>query len=215
MLKWLLDLLYPPRCVFCREFLQKTGDTVCQRCRTELSVGFERRLSGEFFDKGLSCFAYQGSVRHSIHRFKFGGQKEYGDTYARFLRDIALEDDEIPGCDIVTAVPTNRKHIRKRGYDHSAILARSTAQMMGKEYLPVFKKLRNTLPMFGLKPEQRRANILGAIGLLCPAEQIRDKRVLIIDDIFTTGATAGECARVLKSQGTEKVYILTVAKTVK
>ncbi|MEA4920708.1 MAG: ComF family protein [Clostridiaceae bacterium] len=218
MLERILDLLFPPKCTFCHELLQKDEKRVgiCSHCMDLLEQNHEGgKLNGEFFDKGLYCFEYEGNIRKSLHRFKFGGRKEYAGIYARYLLKIAEEDKDFHDGDIITYVPTNRKNIRKRGYNHSALIAKEVSERMGIPLCECLKKTRDTSAMFGLKPHERRANISGAIALDCAKEQIEGKRVIIIDDIFTTGATAGECSWVLKTAGAQKVFVLTVAKTEK
>ena len=212
----LLDLLYPPRCVFCREIIERENGGICPDCREKLALlDNDLTMSGEFFERGAACLPYSGSVRESIHRFKFGGRKEYAGTYAQLLCNRVRDDGDICSCDIVTSPPTNRRNIRKRGYDHAGLLAERAAGLMGIGYVRCFEKSRETKAMFGLHPAERRSNIMGAIALAVPSEQIAEKNVLIIDDIFTTGATMSECARVLKMGGAKKVFVLTVAKTEK
>lgn len=212
----LLDLVYPPKCVFCGGLLEKGEEGICGDCAGKLEyLGHHGRFKGEFFEEGFSCFGYGGDVRHSIHRFKFGGHKEYAAVYAKCLAEASRGNEAIESCDIVTSTPTNARNIKKRGYDHSALLARDFAKETGMTYLKTLVKTRETEAMFGLKPDERRANIMGAIDILPVREQIEGKTVLLIDDIFTTGATAGECARVLRTGGAGKVFVLTVAKTEK
>ena len=214
LLGGLLDLLFPPKCVFCHELLEDAEKErgVCVRCEAALrmmSVGFK----GEFFERAVSCFVYEGNVRRSIHRFKFGGRKEYAAVYGRYLLARLESEPAMCAVDLVTFVPTNRTNVRKRGYQHAALLAGRVAEGLGRPCVELLVKTRKTRGMYGLQAGERRANILGAVKISCNAEQIRGKRVLIIDDIFTTGTTAGECSRVLRMAGAEKVFVLTVAKT--
>lgn len=208
----MLDLLFPPKCTFCHELLEDRETDVCDRCRESLVLQQEE-LKGEFFTRGLYCFPYAGNVRKSIHRFKFNGRKEYAGVYAQYLLARIEGEQDLQQTDLITSVPTNRRNTRKRGYDHAALLAARVAEGMGKQAVETMKKCRETRAMYGLHPHERRANILGAIKVCVPPEQIAGKSVLIVDDIFTTGATVGECARVLRMAGAEKVYVLTVAKT--
>jgi len=215
--KWIgriLDLLFPPKCTFCHVLLEETAKDVCDRCRENLVLQ-QDELKGEFFVRGLYCFPYAGNVRKSIHRFKFNGRKEYAGVYAQYLLARMEGEKDIQQADLITSVPTNRRNARKRGYDHTALLAARVAEGMGKQAVETMKKSRETRAMYGLHPHERRANILGAVKVCVPAEQIAGKSVLIVDDIFTTGATVSECARVLHMAGAEKVYVLTVAKTEK
>lgn len=213
---WALDLLYPPKCTFCHRLLEpdEREGRICRRCRAALEIQ-QDPLRGEFFNRGVYCFPYRGYVRKSIHRFKFGGRKEYAAVYAGLLLERIREDREICGADLITHVPTNRQNLRRRGYDHAALLAGHLAGELGIPAVTCLRRTRKTKAMYGLRPHERRANILGAIEICCPAEQIAGKTVILTDDIFTTGATAGECSRVLRMAGAGKVFVLTVAKTEK
>lgn len=213
-----LDLLFPPKCAFCHKILPKDcrKDGICPECmeglkKTEItSVG-----KCEFTDGVYSCQAYNGNVRKSIHRFKFGGRQEYSRIYADMMAKRIIGGLGRLDIGLVTYVPTNKSHIRKRGYDHGRLIAKYTAEKLELDEIECFGKCRETKPMYGLSPSQRRANILGAISLTCKKEHIMGKNVLITDDIFTTGASVSECARLLKSAGAGRVYVLTVAKTEK
>lgn len=212
----LLNLLYPPKCTFCHDLLEpeEQAEGICRRCRASLVLQKDR-LKGEFFTSGLYCFSYEGHVRKSIHRFKFGGRKEYAAVYARLLRSRIGEDADIRGADLITHVPTNPQNIRRRGYDHIALLAGHLSRELEIPAATCLRKTRRTRAMYGLRPHERRANILGAIEICCPREQIAGKTVILTDDLFTTGATASECSRVLRMAGAQKVFVLTVARTEK
>ncbi|MBQ5813005.1 MAG: ComF family protein [Clostridia bacterium] len=216
MLEYILDLIFPPKCVFCHSLLD--GDDrekrMCSDCSRTL-IPSVHTIEGEFFDKGCAAYIYSGKVRESLHRFKFGGRKEYASVYAELLIDTFGSSPIMNEAEIIVSVPTNGSNIRKRGYDHTGLLARKLAEKTSVGYAAALRKTRKTKPMFGLKPNERKANILGSIEVRINEEQIRGKTVLLIDDIFTTGATASECARVLKQEGAEKVFVITVAKTEK
>ncbi len=175
-----LDLLFPPKCTFCHELLEGEDipGRVCSRCRGQLEFIAEE-LKGEFFARGLSCFAYRDHVRASIHRFKFNGRKEYAPIYARYMLARIEGEEDLHEVDLVTWVPTNRKNLRKRGYQHAALLARHVAEGLAVPSMETMEKNRETRGMYGLRPHERRANILGAIKICCPVEQIRGRKVLI------------------------------------
>ena len=216
MLDRLLDLLFPPKCVFCHGLLDEDDSKrgICSSCYEKV-IPSVHLFEGEFFDRGAAAYIYSGNIRESLHRFKFGGRKEYASVYADLLIKAFGDSPLITEADVIVSVPTNRFNLRKRGYDHTGLLAHRLAEKSGKDYLNVLSKTRRTRPMFGLKPNERKANILGSIEVRSHAEQIGGKTVLLTDDIFTTGATASECARVLKQAGAEKVFVITVAKTEK
>lgn len=211
----LLDLLYPPRCIFCRSLLREGESDACGRCRAVLPVA-EGKLceqTGAFFDRCLSPFYYDGLVRESFHRYKFDGFRWYAPAYGRWMSDC-LQDYLNEPLDGVTWAPLSRKRLRKRGYDQARLLAHEAAASLGMEEIPLLEKAVDTPAQSGLEgAARRRANVLGVYGLR-PNTDIKGKHLLLVDDIVTTGSTLSECARVLKDGGAERVVCLTLARSV-
>ena len=114
------------------------------------------------------------------------------------------------GFDFITWVPVSAKRKRKRGYDQAEIVAQSVGRELGIKPTRLLKKLRDNPAQSGLQSEQRRANVLGVYAFTGETD-LRGKRILLIDDVFTTGSTAEECARVLKSADASEVHCATVA----
>ena len=157
---FLLDLLYPPRCAFCHDFLETSGDGLCAHCRTGLPFaqnGGRQRFS--FVRACVSPLNYEGDVRASLLRYKFGGATGYAKVYGRLVADTVRT--ELAGeYDLVTWVPLSRKRLRERGYDQACLLARSTAKELGLPLTPTLHKQRNTQPQSGTgDAAKRRANI--------------------------------------------------------
>ena len=210
---FLLDLLYPPRCAFCHTFLETSGEGVCAQCKTGLPFaqnGGRQRFS--FVRACVSPLNYEGDVRASLLRYKFGGATGYAKVYGRLVADTVRT--ELAGeYDLVTWVPLSRKRLRERGYDQACLLARSTAKELGLPLTPTLHKQRNTQPQSGTgDAAKRRANIAGAYCMKTGAD-VTGKRILLMDDIVTTGATLSECARVLGKAGAEQVVCATVARS--
>lgn len=210
---FLLDLLYPPRCAFCHAFLETSGEGVCAQCKTGLPFaqnGGRQRFS--FVRACVSPLTYEGDVRESLLRYKFGGATGYAKVYGRLVADTVRT--ELAGeYDLVTWVPLSRKRLRARGYDQARLLARSTAKELGLPLTPTLVKQRNTQPQSGTgDAAKRRANIAGAYRMKNGAD-VTGKRILLMDDIVTTGATLSECARVLGKAGAEQVVCATVARS--
>lgn len=207
-----LDLLYPPRCVFCRRLLREGERDACGTCRATLPVteGLCEQ-KGEFFDRCLSPFFYTGAVRESFHRYKFDGYRWYAPAYGRWMTDC-LRDYLNEPVDLVTWAPLSRKRRRKRGYDQARLLAHEVALSLGMEETPLLEKAVDTPAQSGLEgAAKRRANVLGVYGMKQGAD-VTDQRILLVDDIVTTGSTLSECARVLKTAGASRVLCLTLAR---
>ena len=212
---WLLDLIYPPRCAFCRRLLSGREKGVCRFCRPKLpyvpSDGQVQHFRN--VDKCLSPLYYHGSVKDSLHRYKFGGATAYADIYSEFI--VKCIDENQISCDSITWVPLSRRRLRKRGYDQAELLAKLIAKHLGQRPVRLLKKLRDTPPQSQTgSAEKRRANIAGAYACLRP-ERVQGKRILLVDDIVTTGATLSEAARVLKKAGAKEVICATLARSLR
>lgn len=207
----LLKLLFPPKCMLCGRLLGEEQE-ICVACREKvlLNTAPPRVEKGAFFDKAAAGLWYENDVRKAIHGLKYREKQSYARPLARVMAYTVrhkLEED----VDIITFVPTNAATLRKRGYNQAELLAQELAAMLDVPCLPTLEKTRDTNPMHGLRPEERRANVLGAYRLCCSAETVAGKRVLVADDILTTGSTLSECARMLKTAGAVRVLCVCAA----
>ena len=207
----LMKLLFPPKCMLCGSILG-TEQEICAACREKvlLNTAPPRVEKGAFFDKAAAGLWYENDVRKAIHGLKYREKQSYARPLARVMAYACERKLEEP-VDLITFVPTNAATLRKRGYNQAELLARELASMLDVPCLPTLEKCGDTKPMHGLRPEERRANVLGAYRLCCPAEAVAGKRVLIADDILTTGSTLSECARMLKTAGAERVLCVCAA----
>ena len=208
IIKRLLDLLYPPRCAFCRRLLNEREQGVCRFCRRRYeNTGFRRELKN-----GLLCiapFRYEGAVRDSLLRYKFHGAAAYGAAYAEFLAKC-IDESEI-SCDIITWVPLSRRRLRTRGYDQARILAEETGKRLGIPCERLLNKKIDTRPQSGIHDAAQRQKNAEGVYECCAPEKVRGKRVLVIDDIVTTGATLSACASQLQKAGSGAVYAAAAA----
>ena len=212
---WLLDMIYPPRCAFCRRLLSGREKGVCRFCRPKLPYVPADGQVQHFrnVDKCLSPLYYHGSVKDSLHRYKFGGATAYADIYSEFI--VKCIDENQISCDSITWVPLSRRRLRRRGYDQSELLAKLIAKHLGQSPVRLLKKQRDTPPQSKTgSVEKRRANIAGAYACLRP-ELVQGKQVLLVDDIVTTGATLSEAAWVLKKAGAKEVICATLARSLR
>ncbi len=210
----ILDLFFPPKCVFCRKILQKGSKGICSQCKKTIPFTQSPRMNkrGDFFEQCLSPLQYRGAVRESLLRFKFRGARSYSKVYAGLIAETVKNDADAL-CDIVTWVPISPKRLRRRGYDQSRIMAAETAKILGLPLVKALEKKRHTPPQSGINgDDKRRANAAGAYRALLGSEY-SGKRVLLIDDIVTSGATLSECARVLLMGGAEAVICATLARS--
>lgn len=210
-LDFVLDLLFPPKCVFCRKLLTENESGFCRECGKSLpfTEGKHSVITGEFFDKCCVPMYYQDSVREAFIRYKFNGQMEYSDLFAQLMVDTIKEELTVD-FDYVTWVPLSIIGRVKRGYNQTHLLAKEVAKQLEIKNCRTLSKTRHTKKQSSIKePEQRKANVLGAFKVV---GNVEGKKILLIDDIYTTGATMSECARCLKTAGAEKVSAAVFAR---
>ena len=211
-MKHLLQLLFPPKCVLCGKILEKDESDLCHHCRIDAPICPISHSKLSFIDSWVAIWHYEGFARKSILRFKFGGRRGYAHTYGRLLAMKLLQ--EYPeGFDLLTWVPTGTFRKLRRGYDQVALLANAVGAELGMQPIKLLQKVRHNSTQSSIRGEaQRRANVLLAYKAVQP-ELLKDKRILLLDDVITTGATAGECARILLTAGAKQVHCGAVART--
>ena len=210
MFQRLLALLFPPRCVLCKQFLPKEQTDFCHHCREHAPEFGTPKTQLSFLAVWTAVWYYKDTVRDSILRYKFSGRRSYAPAYGRALA-MKLQKEALDGFDILTWVPIAPLRRLRRGYDQVALLADAVGSELGVIPVKTLKKIRNTPPQSLLEDAaHRRANVLGAYRCVNP-DLIRGKRIVLLDDIITTGATASECARVLLTAGAKEVYCAAVA----
>lgn len=209
----LLDLVFPPKCVFCGKILKQGEHGFCLQCQKELPwiVGQAAEQKPEFISLCVSPLWYQGNVRNSIHRYKFHDRNGYAKVYGKLVAQCV--SDHLPGkYDLITWVPLSARSLKKRGYDQAMLLAMAVSLELGGVAVETLRKQRNTSAQSSLKGESaRKANVLGAYEAVDPV-LIEGKRVLLIDDVVTTGSTLSECARVLRTYGAADVVCATLTR---
>jgi ComF family protein len=209
----LLDLVYPPRCMFCHSFLRRGEKDICHSCRESLPVleKKDRNTSLKGISNCISLFRYEGNVRQAILRYKFHGLSFYSREFAALLTENLTEDEL--ACDEITWVPLSRKRKRTRGYDQAQLIAERLAAAEKVPCRCLLVKKRDVSPQSGSGGrKERKANIRDAYRIK-DGMNIRGKTVLLTDDIVTTGATLEECAAVLLAAGAAAVKAVTIART--
>ena len=212
MLKKLLWLLFPPKCILCKKMLSKDETDFCHICRADAPKFKKSNLRFSFVAGWTSVWYYRNMVRGSIRRYKFSGRRNYAPAYGQVLA-MKLQAEGLDDFDVLTYVPVAFLRRLSRGYDQVELLCNETCSQLGITPLCTLQKIRNTPPQSGIKDvSRRRANVLGAYKAICP-EDVRGKRILLLDDVITTGATVSECARVLLTAGAKEVFCACLAVT--
>ena len=210
LIHYIKEILFPPKCILCRCLLEGEQTDLCRRCRMETDDYPQGKLKLQFIDRAAAVWYYKERVRKALHRYKFGRAAFLAEPMGRFLAMKAFSAD-LAEVDLVTWVPISP--IRKffRGYDQDELLARVAARELGLPCVQTMKKIRHNRAQSGISGyARRRANVLGVYRCIDSAK-VSGARVLLVDDILTTGATASECARVLLTAGAEKVNCAVVA----
>lgn len=209
----LLDLLFPPRCTFCRKLLKNSESGVCAGCAKNLPYthGGGNR-NGDFFTVCVAPLYYEGVVRDSILRFKFKEATVYAKVYGALMADCIGEN--LKGrYDLITWVPLSEGRLKNRGYDQAMLLAMAAALELDDVAVETLVKHTDVPAQSGVgSEEKRRANISGAYNV--PDEElVAGKRILLIDDIVTTGSTLSECSRMLLQAGAKEVLCCALARS--
>ena len=206
-----LDLLFPPKCPFCRTLLEK-GELWCPECQRKLPwlVGTAGERKVELTGGCASALHYEGTVRKAIHRYKFSGVRAYSKAFGVLTAQAALDHGFT--ADLVSWPSVSKKRLRERGYDQGELLAREVGRLLSVPVQPVLEKTRHTAPQSELEENSaRQANARGAYALL-PEIDLTGKRVVLVDDVVTSGATLSACAALLRQAGAAEVYCLTLAQ---
>ena len=207
---YLLNLLFPPKCILCGKLLERNEQDLCRDCRVDSPEYPDRKEKFQFLDSFTAVWYYEGNVRKSLLRYKFYNSRSFASGYGRLLA-MKLLQTHPEGFDCLTWIPVSRLRKLRRGYDQVELLADAVGRELGMTPVPLLKKVRHTRPQSGLKEaSKRRANVLGAYREL-NREEISGKRILLLDDILTTGSTAREAARVLLTAGAKEVHCAAVA----
>lgn len=203
------DLFCPKRCVLCWGLLPDQQLDMHVQCRVAAIVNRPASFRIPYVKAWTALWRYGGDVRSSIIRYKFGGRRGYCITYGRELaqkiREAGLD------FDVLTWVPVSWLRKRTRGYDQVELIACETGANLAVKPEKLLHKRRHNRRQSKIMDKQKRVrNVRGVYRPVC-SENIRGKRVLLIDDIVTTGATVSEAARVLRESGARCVYVACLA----
>jgi ComF family protein len=204
----LVAILFPPHCVVCEE---PAPEALCEGCAARAARGGEGAIDLPGFDGVAFVGGHEGPLREAILALKFGRRVVVAPSLGRLLatRLAALQPEW--RVELVVPVPSHPRRQRERGVNQTLLLARSLAKRAG---LPLdaeaLRRRRYTVAQLELTPQERIENLQGVFEAPDPA-RVRGRRVLLLDDVFTTGATLMDGARALRSAGAAAVYALTLS----
>lgn len=202
----ILDLFFPRKCPYCLGLINRK-ELECAKCRSEFPKEPYIRIipSG---NECVSAFMYNSMVRDALTRYKFTGKREYYKSFASVLAE-SIADSEL-AADIVTSVPLSKKRLRMRGYNQSELIAKEVARILELDYIETLIKCRDNLEQHTLDHKVRAENIIGVYKSITGID-LQGKRILLIDDIVTTGYTLSECCSVLSENNNVSIICGTVA----
>ncbi|MEQ8283626.1 MAG: ComF family protein [Parvibaculum sp.] len=229
------DIALPPLCLGCGRGVDAHG-ALCARCWSEIEF-IERPFCAVTglpfsFDTGpdtvsavalaqppayaraRAAMRYNDRAAALLHRFKYGDRMEAAPAFARWL--VRSGAELLADADLLAPVPLHERRLFSRRFNQSAELSRRVAASTGVVHMPeLLQRVRATRPQVGLSGDARRRNVAGAFRLANGADAlVRGRRVVLVDDVMTTGATAEACARVLRRGGAAEVSVLCVARVV-
>jgi len=209
----LVSLIYSgdEYCVICKEYTEET-EPLCTKCRKKLRKPEQSFYVGHKEEEYLvwSAFYYSNIVKELIIRLKYKSDFVCGEILAKYMLELVLCNEL--QFDLISYVPMTKKAKRKRGYNQSEFLANYLSKFLDIPVICNLVKTVDTKDQIGLSGEERWDNMKKCFESQ-ENESIRNKKILLIDDVITTGATAFHCAHCLKERGNNKVCILTIAKS--
>ena len=233
LLEAAVSLLYPSVCTICGRSVG-AGEYLCDQCEAKTvrivapfcqkcSEPFEGAITSAFtcancahrtiyFDAAVAAYRGRGIVRQMIHEFKYGRQIHLRHLVARWLH-AALDDERLCGrrFDVIVPVPLHPARQRERGFNQASLLAELLSAQTSIPAKPVLERIRYTTTQTALDRSERMENLHNAFRLRKNAD-VRGLRVLLVDDVLTTGSTLNECARILKRASAFSVYAATAAR---
>ncbi|MBN2221200.1 MAG: ComF family protein [Vallitaleaceae bacterium] len=222
--------IFPTKCVFCEKKLSNPKADLCELCYTKVSYlnqnychqcGKQRNESEDLcydcrsaqhrFVSGRGMFVYDEILRKSLYGLKFYNKTWVGRVLGKMAADFHLEED-LPMVDLVIPVPLHFSRRIRRGYNQAEIMAKEFSKVRGIPYEEVLLRTKYTLPQKELTPTERFDNLVKAIRIKkSKGNSLKGKKILLMDDIYTTGATINSCSEVLLNAGAKEVFFLVAA----
>ncbi len=231
------DIIFPPRCLACTEIIkQPVNQFFCPGCLEKINfiednfcpicgVPFLVSPAGshfcgnclenkQYYSQARAVAGFETAIMDAIHKFKYGRNISIGYALGSFMADFSFPDFDFFEYSLLIPVPLHIKKLRERGFNQSLLLAN---QIGKKHELPVdfsiLKRCKATLSQTGLNKAEREKNIKGAFAV-ADRKKINGRKIILIDDVYTTGATINECAKVLHKAGAQKTAVLTLSRVI-
>ena len=214
MLETIQKLIYPPKCGICGKLDSKY---LCRRCEKQMKKYaiyeiIENRNPYISFDEQISIFSYKSLIRDKILSYKFGENSYLYKTFVNFLIKNQKVFQKIKSYDIIIPVPISKKRKQERGYNQSSLIAREISKISDIQLVEnCLYKIKNTIEQSKLNREAREKNSQN-VYTIKNKQIIENKKILLLDDILTTGNTLNSCSKTLKEGNPKKIGVLVIAK---
>jgi ComF family protein len=213
IVKNFLNLLYPLHCLGCETALEAMNEFhLCGHCIA--SINHNAMPPFELEDPPVLAYSaclYDGALKELVHRFKYKGKTVLANIFSKLMIDYIKDSPEIVDVDLVTVVPLHKERLRKREFNQSLLIANPISTEHSLVLTNALEKTRKTRYQNELLKSERLKNLKEAFRV-SPRADIKDKKILLIDDIMTTGSTLGECAKTLLNGGAKSVKCFTLAR---
>ncbi len=233
----LFQFLLPPQCICCEKFLPEGQWGICANCLSGIhwmeppycsvcGMPFISREVGthlcgacltqkKYFTKARALGFYEGSLQEAIHRWKYEGKTYLTPFLGKWMAEGLSRHWEVDLFDLLAPVPLHKQRLRERGFNQALLLVKELSRRTGIPYLKrVLRKRRSTIPQANLSGEEREKEVRG-VFFVTAREKVKGKSILLVDDVYTTGATVRECSKALIAAGAERVDVFTLAHAVK
>lgn len=213
IIKYVINLIYPNVCGICDKLCD---DGICKKCEIKLNniskIKIDR-YTNKYFKKHLYIFKYEGIIKERLIKYKFNEKNYIYKAFVKFMLKNKKICDFLKNYDIIIPVPIHTKRRMERGYNQSALIAKEISKEIQKiDYLEdvLIKKINNK-PQSTKNKSERKNNVIGAYYMK-NKEKINNKKILLLDDIYTTGNTVNECCKILQSANPKCIDVITIAK---
>ena len=206
----LLAIIFPERCPYCGDVI-KPLETACEECKESMpSKNYTTLVSGMY--EVFSPFPYDGKYKDAILRLKFGKLRQFAPQLAQITAERLMENKDISDFDVITFVPLHKDTLKERGFNQSELLAKHLSEYSGIPCEPLLIKTKKNEPQHKLMAKERKKNVEGVFRAV-DKKLIKDKKIILTDDIVTTGLTLSECINTLNNKEAKEIFCITFAKS--
>lgn len=225
-MNFLKKLLLKSKCLYCNrnsasllcescinqiQLIPENSCNICKSTKLKNNICFECSERPRLFKKLITIGVYNGILKNSIYRLKYEAEKDFSKAFGELLSKELLKNKDIK-VDYVTSIPLHKNKLKERGFNQAELIARNFSIKSNLSYLEIFDRVIYTKPQYTLSLQERENNLKEAFSIKTK-KSLKNKNIILIDDIFTTGTTINEACKLLLSNDVKDIYILSVARS--